>query len=399
MTWMRRQSLVLPLYSLAFLGAHLSFIPVLTLLIPRRVEALDPVNPIRSLSILLLAGGVTASVSHILAGRWSDRWIKRHGNRQAIIGLGLSLLLATMAWLALARSFAMMLGAIVAFQFALNLMFAPLGALLADHIPDRAKGRVSGWLNSSLPLSNGGTFLAAFIYPHDGAGGFFVIMAMVAIAIVPLVAIWPFDALVARPSAREVDPAPLFVPRDFVRLWNARLAIQIGAVFIVNYFYLFLTTRVAAEQSARQMGTLALVALGASFVSSLGAGYWSDVWQCRRPPMITAAVTAASGLLILSSQPAWPLVVIGFMLFHVGLTSFLAVDAAMVAQLLGASQRRGELLGYMNLTNTLPSIVVPVLGLTVSGRPDFGSWSLVFAAAALLAFIAAALIAEVKSVS
>jgi len=288
--------------------------------------------------------------------------------------------------------------AIIAFQFALNLMFAPLGALLADHVPDRLKGRMSGWLNASLPLSNVGTFLAALLFPRDGAGGFFVIIAMVAIAIVPLVAAWPFGAVEPHRDERTEPASSRAVGRDFVRLWSARLAIQIGATFIINYFYLFLATRLSAEQSARQMATLAIVALIASVIGSIGAGYWSDSRQRRRPPMIVAAASSATGLLLLATQPAWPLVLTGFMLFHVGLTSFLAVDAAMVTQLLGSSPRRGELLGYMNLTNTLPAIVVPVLGLTVSGRPDFGSWSLVFVATAALAALAAILVTHVKSV-
>jgi MFS family permease len=399
MTATRRQSLAMTLYALAFFGAHLSFIPLLTLLIPRRIDALDPANPIRSLSILLLAGGITASVSHIVAGRWSDGWISRHGNRNGLIAIGLALLLATMMWLAFAQTFAMMLGAIIAFQFALNLMFAPLGALLADHVPDRLKGRMSGWLNASLPLSNAGTFLAAYFFPRDGAGGFFVIIAMVAIAIVPLVVAWPFGAVETKRVPIDAQPLARPVVRDFVRLWSARAAVQIGAVFIINYFYLYLATRLSADESTRQMGTLAIAALVASVISALGAGYWSDARQRRRPPMVAAAIGCAIGLLILASQPAWPLLVMSFMFFHVGLTSFLAVDAAMVSQLLGDNPRRGEMLGYMNLTNTLPSIVVPFLGLTVSGNPDFGSWSFVFLATAALAIIAAALVAKVKSVA
>ena len=31
---------------------------------------------------------------------------------------------------------------LIAFQLALNLMFSPLGALLADHVADRRKGRL-----------------------------------------------------------------------------------------------------------------------------------------------------------------------------------------------------------------------------------------------------------------
>lgn len=144
-------------YAIAFFGAHLAFIPLFALLLPRRVAAVDPDNAIRLLSVLLLAGGITASIAHIAAGRWSDRWLQRHGNRRGVIAIGLVVLVSAQLVIAVAVSAAELFVALIAFQLALNLMFAPLGALLADHVADRRKGRVAGWLNATLPLASLGT--------------------------------------------------------------------------------------------------------------------------------------------------------------------------------------------------------------------------------------------------
>lgn len=386
-------------YALAFLGAHLSFMPLFTLLLPRRVEAIDPASPVQSLSLLLLVGGVTASLAHIAAGRWSDRWLVARGNRRALIGIGLALLLMALLALAVATSMTMLMATIIAFQVTLNLMFAPLGALLADHVPDARKGRVAGWLNASLPLSNAGTFLAAALFPRDGTGGFLVVIALVAITILPLVAFWPFGRVIDHASESAPQQLAQQARRDFVRIWLARLAIQIGAAFIISYFYLYLGSRFGSAAASDRMARLAMLATIAAFVSAIAAGHWTDARQRRRPPMIVAAAGTVLGLALLATDPGWPLLIAGYIAFHAGLTAFLSVDYAMVSQLIGPSERRGELLGYMNLTNTLPAIIVPALGLAAGDQATLVPWPLLFALAALLSLAAALLVARVRSVA
>lgn len=387
------------LYAAAFLGAHLAFIPLFTLLLPRRVEAIDPARSIHTLSLLLLAGGIAASLSHILAGRWSDRWILRHGNRRGIIVLGLALLTVSQLWLAFSNTFPDLLMAVIAFQFALNVMFAPLGALLADHVPDAHKGKVAGWLNASLPLASAGTLLAAVMFPRDGIGGFLVVISIVALTIIPLLAKWPFGKLAQAPGMQPAGNLVLPARSDFARVWTARLAVQIGAAFVIGYFYLFLGTLYPAQEAARRLAFLAFASMVASFLGAIVAGYWSDVRGRRRPPMIVAAICASLGLATLSLLPGWLFITVGYLLFHVGLTAFLSVDAALISQLVGASGRRGELLGYMNLTNTLPSVIVPLIGLSAGGDPGVVSWWVFFAAASALAIFAAILVAKVKTVA
>ncbi|HXG80654.1 MAG TPA: MFS transporter, partial [Sphingomicrobium sp.] len=160
------------LYALSFLGAHLAFIPILALLLPRRVAAISPASSIELLSVLLLAGGIVASIAHIVAGRWSDHWLRRHGSRRGLILIGLGLLILSQIALGLARSDISLLLAITVFQLSLNLMFAPLGALLADYIPNERKGRVAGMMNASLPLASLGTGAVAFLFPTDNVLAF-----------------------------------------------------------------------------------------------------------------------------------------------------------------------------------------------------------------------------------
>lgn len=387
-------------YAIAFFGTHLAFIPLFALLLPRRVAAIDLDHAIRLLSVLLLVGGITASVAHIAAGRWSDRWLKRRGSRRGLIAIGLAAVAGAQLVLAVAVSEAALIGALILFQLALNLMFAPLGALLADHVADRRKGRVAGWLNATLPLASVGTALAAFLFPHDGPGGFVFIAAISGVALLPLLLGWSFGPVAASDAAKAVMHSPTSADEraDYVRLWCARLLIQLGAAFVINYFFLYLVERENAHDASRLIGSLAALAAILSFTSALAAGYWSDRSGRRRPPMIVATLGCATGLLAMATNPQWPVVVIAYILFHVGLTAFLSVDLAMVTQLLSRSERRGELLGVMNLTNTLPSILVPALTLLSIRAESVPHWSISFAIVGMLALAATGILSRIKTI-
>ncbi len=387
-------------YAIAFFGAHLAFIPLFALLLPRRVAAVAPDSAITLLSILLLVGGIAASLAHIAAGRFSDRWLRRHGSRRGVIVIGLVALAGSQLLLAVAVDATALLVAIIAFQLALNLMFAPLGALLADHVPDARKGRVAGWLNATLPLASLGTALAAFLFPVDGPGGFLLIAAISGLALLPLLYRWPFGPVAPHRPADPVAVAAISAGQrgDYIRMWCARLMVQLGAAFVISYFFLYLVDLASARDASRLMGILAALATFLSVASAVAAGHWSDRRNYRRPPMIAAALACAVGLLAMAATPYWPVVVAAFILFHVGLTAFLSVDSAMVTQLLSAHERRGELLGFMNLTNTIPSILVPALALVSVRSNPVPDWSIAFAIAGALALAAAAILTRIRTI-
>lgn len=387
------------LYALAFLGAHLAFMPLFVLLLPRRVEAVAGAQSVQVLSVLLLVGGLSASVAHIAAGAFSDRWFARRGRRRGPIAIGVAAVAATYVGLAYARSPISLGGALIAFQLALNLMFAPLGALLADHIDDARKGRVAAMMNIALPVSGAGTALIAALFPTDGAAGFLTVAALAVAAVIPLLVWWPFQSIAA-PAAGAPEQGSGIALKDYGLVWGARLMMQLGASFLLNYFYLFLASQpdLAGTLASRALGALAGLAAVASIIAALAAGLWSDREARRRRPMIAGSLLVALAFGLLAAGGNWPVWMVGYVLFNAGLTAFLSVDSALVAQLVSGHSRRGELLGYMNLTNTIPAVLVPMLTLTALEVRDGFAWPLGFAAAGALALGACALVAQVKAI-
>lgn len=394
-----------PLYILANFGAHVAFMPLLVLLLPRRVEALAPEQPIILLSQLLLVGGLTASIANILAGDFSDRWLARYSNRRGPIAIGLACLLASYAFFAGAQDAPSLFWAIVLFQISLNIMFAPLGALLADHIPDKRKGWIAGWLNMGLPLSGIVITGLGKFGGVDAAWPFAFVALVLALTIMPLVVAWPRDlSLITRPIEAVHDAA--LPRRDFALAWIARLSIQSGAAVIISYLYLYVDSvarnaeNFVAQTTSSGVALLSLVATVVSLAAGILAGRWSDHKGSRKRPLIFSALLVATAFAILSWGADWWFILMAYALFTTALTAFLSVDSALVAQLVSGHPRRATFLGLMNLTNTLPAVIAPGIALFLAsiqlGGDTLRSLLVVAAIGAVLAAFAVSAIRTVR---
>ncbi len=360
------------LYALSFLGAQLAYIPLLVLLLPRRVVAIAPDHALASLSLLLLIGAVTASFAHIVGGAIGDRWMARHGSRRPVIAAGLAGLIVSYVFLAQAASIVMLAAVLVFFQITLNLMFAPLGALMTDYVPDSRKGRVAGLLNAGTPLSI--LLLAGFSFaaPQDSADAFYAVAALVMLLVLPLLMVWPFDQPVGTAGSFAVPEKARRTPvvtRDLVIVWCARLLMQLGSCLLTNYLYLYVlslhqSSRVPGVPDATTaVGRLSLVASGTAIVGAVLAGHTSDIRRFRRLPMIVGAIIAGAALVVFADPPSWLVLVGAYGVFQTAHISYLGIDSALVAQIIGQHPRRGMVLGFMNLTNTLPAIISPLFAL------------------------------------
>ncbi|WP_226016093.1 MFS transporter [Novosphingobium sp. FKTRR1] len=403
------------LYVLAYIGANISFMPFLVLLLPRRVVALGLPGGggEHLLSALVLVGGITASLANIAAGHASDRALARTGNRRQAIGAGLACLMASYVLLALAHAPMVLATGVIAFQIAVNLLFAPIGALIADHIPDNRKGRIAGLLNCGQPIASGSVALIAWAAPTDGLSGFVATAALIVGCVLPLLVLWPFGTVERRAipagyvplPASASHPAPLPV-RNIALAWGSRFLLQLGAVLLTNYLYSYVAYLLHGAMVMRGFRADAVVgwlSLGAGLAACGGAvviGHVSDLLADRRKLLIASALTAAAALAGMALAPDWPVLAAGFALFHLSLAAFFSVEAAFVAEMVALSPSRGRLLGIMNLSNTFPAIVTAGLALEATKQTalDAGMPRLLLACAAGCV-LAAALAAAIRVAS
>ena len=138
-----RQSLrFMWLYALAVAGGAVSYVPFLTLLLPLRATELAGDARIDLLAYIAFAGAIAASVGNIAFGWLSD--LTR--TRRPWIATGLVLSCTLLICVRATSGPLDLLGLIVVWQLALNMMLGPLGAWAGDSVPDSQKGFLGGLL-------------------------------------------------------------------------------------------------------------------------------------------------------------------------------------------------------------------------------------------------------------
>ena len=402
-------------YALAFLGAHLAFMPLFVLLLPRRVEAIAPDDTGTWLSWLLLTGGIVAGIANVTAGAIGDRWLYHFGNRRGLIAIGAGLLAFAYSFLALAGSVAQLIAAMIFFQIALNCCFSPLGALLADHFPDEVKGRLGGLMTASLPASTLLVLPIAWLFPADGAAAFIFTGFVVVASLLPLLVFWTLGAVIEPSGANGRAPTEAtqaigqrrrsYLPIDFGLAWLSRLLVQTGAAFIISYIYLYIAAMQISQENWRKAGASEILAALTTpaailaIIATIFAGFISDRRSSRRWPLAAFAGLFALGMGLLAGDNGLIWFFVGYILTQTALAAYLSVDTALIAQLVSGHPRRGLLLGVMNLSNTLPSVIAPVIALFAFNENAVASiLPTLFGGLACAAFLAGILVLGIRSV-
>ena len=377
------------LYALAWAGGAIAYTPLLTILLPGRVVALAGAElGVEWLAGIALCGALAASLGGILFGYLSDIT----ANRRGWIGAGMVLSGVMLGVIGIAETRIGLIAAVVCWQLALNMMLGPLAALAGDHVPDDHKG-ILGGLMAFAPAF--GALSGTFITLPD-SGGFaarlWLVAGLVAACVVPILFTPlppPVDAHAARRDERSDHLRA--IGSNALRMWLARLAVQIAEACLFSYLYFWLLRldpTISDHQAARLFG----VAMIASAPLALGAGRWSD--RSGRPllPLQACAGIAAAALLVMSLSQSIAVAIAGYLLFGVASSVFLALHSAQTLRVLPRPDRRARDLGIFNLANTIPSLIMPWLALGLV--PRFGFPAL-FAALAVLSCVAALLLRSI----
>lgn len=387
--------------TLAYVGAFIAFVPLLTLLIPLQAAVLAPSDKIGLLSLVTLWGAVTASLANLGSGWISDRTPGRFGRRRPWILCGLIGVLLAYAAIETANSPRGLIIAIMGFQLAFNLMFAPLHAVFADRVPDDQKGRVAAFIGLAAPMgAASGVLIATPLFPSSAAR-LIVLSVLVSACVLPLLLTWREGPSPPRASEPTSQPRSR-LSADFGFVWASRFCFQIAASVVGAYmlFYLADYARYADRFTGAtvESGLAKLIAI--STVLTLAAGFagglLSDRLGRRKPFILLAGGLLASGLVVFAFWPQWPGPLVGYILYGLGFGLYTTVDTALVAQILPSRKNTARDLGVMNLTNTLPAILAPVLAIVALG-PTRSDWPTLMIASAAIALLGGGVVYGVRA--
>ena len=386
----RQSTRFLLLYALAAAGGATAYVPFLTLLLPMRVADLAGGEGVSWLAFITFFGAIASSISNIAFGWLSDVT----GNRRGWIAGGLLLSSALLLLVSQVEGRAALIAVIVIWQIGLNMMLAPLAALAGDCVPDHQKGTLGGLLSFSPAMGA----MVGVLITLPGFAGPDMRLALVAgitfACVLPVLLVGAprkFPELTNRSANTDHSAAaPTITAKSAViRMWAARLLIQISEAALFAYllfWFISLAADFGDNDTARVFGLVLLVSVPCAML----AGRWADARDRPIVPLVTGAGFSAVGLLIMAVAADLPTAIAGYFLFGLASAIFLALHSAQTLRVLPKSEHRGRDLGIFNLTNTVPSLIMP--GLTLAMVPVFGFTGL-FIVLAGLSVVACALLA------
>lgn len=339
--------------------------PFLTILLPIRVAAMTGEQRVHWVAYLTFFGAIAASIGGISFGWLSDL----SGARRPWIIAGLAGTLILMMCVPLADRPQQLLALIIIWQLALNMMLGPLSAWAADLVPSDQLGSLGGLLALSPAL---GSAAGALVTIPQLAGSHYslaFVALLVALGVLPVLAF-------GRP--RRGTPAPLEnldiasnddQPSAAGAMWLARCLVQISEATLFAYFYYYFRS-VDPSRDASWIAQLYGLVLCTAVPLALLVGRWSD--RRGRPlfPLICAALTLGIALVAMAFALNSTEAAAAYILFGLATTIFLSLHSAQTLRVLRRPHRRGRDLGVFNLTNTIPSLIMPWL--TVAIVPSFG---------------------------
>ncbi|MFJ4102779.1 MFS transporter [Amycolatopsis japonica] len=375
-------------------------------LLPKQAELLDAADKEAVFSLVTGIGAVVALIANPAVGLLSDRTCSARGRRHPWTAAGAAVAAAGLLVLAFAPNVVVMVLGWCLVQAGLNGMLAMLVSAIADRVPVPQRAQVGGLVGIAQML---GTVLGAVVVVVmlDLAGlplGYAVCAAIVLAGAAAFVLRTPDARLPVafRPSARTRDVlANLWIsPRrhpDFAWAWGCHFMINLGNAFGTLYLLFFLKDAVHYEDP--DTGLLIMMGLygAALVVGALIAGHFSDKTGRRKPYVLAASAVMAVAALLLVVWQNWTAALAASPLLGVGFGAYMAVALAMLTQVLPTAQDRAKDLGVINIANSLPQVVAPML--TAPILAYLGGYPSLFAASALSTVIAAVLVTRVKGVS
>jgi MFS family permease len=390
-------------FGLASFATWLALLTPVVVTLALRVQQVDPVNKERSLSLILGVGAFLATVANPLIGRLSDRTMSRFGRRRPWMIGGALGGFAGLAIIATVPSIpAIMVGWAIA-QVGFNALLAALTATIPDQFQVAHRGRVSGLFGLTI---QGSLMLGAFVaQAFVGRPVFqFLVPATIAILAIGLFCVGLPDR---RPTRR---PAPFSVREFFDSFWvNPKAHPNFGWAWIVRFLALFGTAIPQAylvyflpnrlgtspDHVAGQAAMLIMIA-SVCTVAMAGPGGWlSDRMGRRKPFVIGAAVLIGIGLFLLATAPTFAALAVAEIVFGLGNGLFLAVDLALITQVLPDPETVGKDLGVINIANALPQSLAPALAPAIL---LMGGYTLLFTVAAVSLILAAILVTRIRGV-
>jgi MFS family permease len=291
-------------------------------------------------------------------------------------------------------------------QLLFNAVLAALVAVLPDQVPAAQRGLVSGVLGVCTPVASviatflvalfTGNLLAMFLAPC-GIGGFFILLFAVLLKDRRLTAAdKPSWSLREFAATFYVDPRK---SPDFAWAFTSRFLFVLAYAFLVTYQTYYLLAKLGSTEAdvPQQIFLGTLVQSVLVVLASLVGGRVSDRTGRRKVFVLVASLVYGCALFVLAAATDVNGFLVGMAVSGLGFGVYVAVDLALVTQVLPDEDTVAKDLGVFNIAGALPFTIAPVIApaiLAIGG----GSFGVLYTVAGCCAVLGAFAILPVTRV-
>lgn len=349
---------------LANLGLFMAFLTPIQILLAEQIDALDPSGKEIALGWTTGVGALVAVVANPLAGALSDRTGGRFGRRRpwilggAVVGaVGLAVTAAQTTVVGVALGWCLA-------QLGLNAMLAGTNAVVPDQVPVRQRAAVSGFIG--IPMTLGlvvGALLVTMVVTGI-ATGYLLLAVLTVLCALPFVLFMPDPQVPVseRESVRLKDfwVSPRAYP-DFGWAWLTRFLVMLGNAMGTLYLLYFLKNAVHYADPDEGVLILTLLYTAGVVVTAMAGGAVSDRLGRRKALVAVGSAVMAAASLLLTFWHTWPVAMGAAALLGLGFGLYIAVDQALITQVLPRAGDRAKDLGVINIANSAPQVLGPAL--------------------------------------
>jgi MFS family permease len=387
----------------ANLGLWMAMFTPIQVLLPEQIADISTTGKEAALGWVTGIGALVAIIVNPLAGAFSDGTRLRirgraYGRRHCWTLVGAALSVLSLLWLAAQHTlFGVGVGWAGA-QVGLSIMLASLSAAVPDRVPVSQRGAVSGWIGmpQALGLVLGAVLVTAVV--TDNSAGYVVMAVGLAVLAVPFALLTPDDPL--PPSYQPVRTGNSWAvfrgQPDFAWAWGTRFLVQLGNALGTLYLLYFLQDKVKlADPQGGLLIMILLYTVGLVATAVLG-GRLSDRSGRRKIFVIWSGVLIAIAAILLAIWPNWPMALVASVLMGAGYGVYLAVDTALITQVLPAATDRAKDLGVINIASAAPQVLGPAIAAPLVTH--LGGYPTLFALTAVVTLLGAVAVVRIRSV-
>ena len=384
-------------------GINAAFFGPINVFIGQQAISIDAPSKEAILSLVTACGAAVSLVANPLSGAFSDRTTSRFGRRAPWVLAGAVLAAAALVAMSFSGAVALMVLFWCLVQLGANAAYAAITAAVPDRVPVVQRGGVGGLaaMGQTLGILTGAVFGA--VVSGNFLVGYWLCAGALVLSVLPYLfhrndpALPKSELEAFRPRVfiRGFWISPFIYP-DFAWAWLTRFLVNVGNQLTIVYLLFFLRDVIHHEDPAA--GVLVLTGIYAVMVmiTAVAAGPWSDRVGRRKPFVIASSATIAMAGAIMAFFPVWPGALAGAAVLGIGFGAYLAVDFALLTQVLPFAVSRGKDMGVINVANSLPQVVAP--GLALLAVAYWGGYRTLFLTAAVIGLLGAVFVVKIKGV-